>query len=280
MEFYFLFGTIYMSVIVYLTMGIFLFMRRKEGDILRYTLIYTFFLTSICSLNQFIHNISTNRIYTPSNSFIFWIYVLLPIAIFHMMYYFSKNNKARREWTIRYISIMLIPYLCYISAIATDEIWVFNLFYILSAISCMTMTYLELIIRIVCKETITTDDISQIEKSEYNMETKICNSLSNRIESFMQYHNAWQDAEFSLEIMAQTLGTNRTYVSSAIRELGYNSFNDYLNKHRIYAFINLMHSGEHKEQMDAFYAVGYRSRKTALKHFKKITGKTPSKYFE
>lgn len=280
MEFYFLCGTIYMSVIVYLTMAIFLFLRRHEGDILRYTLIFTFLLSSMCMLNQFIHNISTTHIHTPSSSFAFWIYILLPIALFCIMLYISKKDRKRRQWSVHYISIMFIPYLCYIGAIAIDEIWAFILFYIFSIIGCMTMTYLELIIHIVCKETIITDNISQEEKDEDKIEAEIDNSLSKRIESFMLYHNAWLDAEFSLEVMAQTLGTNRTYVSSAIRELGYNSFNDYLNRHRINAFIKLMHNGHHKEQMDAFYAVGYRSRKTALNNFKKITGKTPSKYFE
>ncbi len=80
--------------------------------------------------------------------------------------------------------------------------------------------------------------------------------------------------------MAKELCTNRTTLSSAISKTSYENFAALVNEYRICTFIQLVHSDRLPCYMDAFYAVGYRSRKTALENFRKIKETTPTEYFK
>jgi len=52
----------------------------------------------------------------------------------------------------------------------------------------------------------------------------------------------------------------------------------YINNLRISDFISLMNN-QKMSIKEAFFICGYRSRTTALRNFRLVTGKTPSDYF-
>ena len=76
------------------------------------------------------------------------------------------------------------------------------------------------------------------------------------------------------------LNTNRTTLARAIQEIGYDSFTVYVNTLRINYFIKQIEENKTSQFKTAFYDAGYRSRATAIRNFKLVTGKSPSEYFQ
>jgi len=105
------------------------------------------------------------------------------------------------------------------------------------------------------------------------------NQLCERIVLYMNRTSDYRDPDISVNTLAASIGTNRTSLSNALHELGYTSFNDYINTLRIKDFIHRIENKESDNYQNAFYDVGFRSRATALRNFKQYTGKTPSEYF-
>lgn len=82
----------------------------------------------------------------------------------------------------------------------------------------------------------------------------------------------------SLPELATKLYTNRSYLSKAIQEAGFKNYSDLINRRRIMEFLKLADSGQIASIQDAFFQVGFRSRETALRCFKKYTGVLPTDY--
>lgn len=105
-------------------------------------------------------------------------------------------------------------------------------------------------------------------------------SLSKRIALHMEATNDYRNPDLSLAMLAAALFTNRTTLALALHELGYPSFNAYVNTLRIEDFIRRIRNKVSTNYQEAFYDAGFRSRATALRNFKHYTGKTPSAYFQ
>ena len=54
----------------------------------------------------------------------------------------------------------------------------------------------------------------------------------------------------------------------------------YINKLRIEDFLQQIESGQYVNYQEAFFFVGFRSRSTALRNFRQLTGMIPSEYFQ
>ena len=87
-----------------------------------------------------------------------------------------------------------------------------------------------------------------------------------------------ENPDLTVASLAQMLGTNRSYLAQAIQEAGYVNFADLINRHRVQAFCCIAEDGKVKSVQDAFFLVGFRSKETALRSFKKYTGSLPSEY--
>ena len=83
----------------------------------------------------------------------------------------------------------------------------------------------------------------------------------------------WHDPDLALR-----LNTNRSYLSKAIQECGYKNFSDMMNRRRIADFLKEADAGQVASVQDAFFRVGFRSRETALRCFKKYVGLSPTDY--
>ena len=89
------------------------------------------------------------------------------------------------------------------------------------------------------------------------------NPLVIQLNHLFEEEKVWQNPDLTVAGLAQILGTNRSYLAQAIQEAGYVNFADLMNRHRV---------------QDAFFHVGFRSKETALRCFKKYTGSLPSEY--
>ena len=80
--------------------------------------------------------------------------------------------------------------------------------------------------------------------------------------------------DLNLIDLAQRLGTNRTYLSLAVRQFSGKSFSDYVNNARIEYAQELLLKGESSKNVE--YSCGYISSSTFYRQFQKVTGTSPS----
>ncbi len=85
----------------------------------------------------------------------------------------------------------------------------------------------------------------------------------------------WQNPEISVRKLCDLVGTNTNYLQKAIREMGWQSYSDMINRKRVEYVCESLSSGETENIQDAFYRAGYRSRVTAWRNFTAITGVSP-----
>ncbi len=150
----------------------------------------------------------------------------------------------------------------------------------LAAAICVAvwMTYQELFIRFELpkKEVpeICPAPLLQVPEAE----PKVINPLIKDLYRLMDEEEIWKNPDMNLPELASKLATNRSYLSRAIQEAGFKNYSDLINQRRIMEFLKLADSGQVTSVQDAFFQVGFRSRETALRCFKKYTGVLPSDY--
>lgn len=107
--------------------------------------------------------------------------------------------------------------------------------------------------------------------------------LLDKIARAMEEEQAYCSPDFSLDTLAESVGSNSRYVSQAINEAYGKNFSNYVNEYRVrlacerladtghYGSLTIRAIGE---------SVGFKSQTTFLTVFKKSTGITPSLYLK
>jgi YesN/AraC family two-component response regulator len=110
---------------------------------------------------------------------------------------------------------------------------------------------------------------------------EIKNLLKQRLHEIMSNESLYKTSGLTLSYLAEKLETNKTYLSQAINR-EYGNFNEYLNRYRIIEACRLIQNGlDPKFSIDHIYLkVGFSSRTTFYKAFKKFTGVSPSQFHQ
>ena len=109
--------------------------------------------------------------------------------------------------------------------------------------------------------------------AENRQEMTITNCWNN-LERLMNEEKVFLEPDLNLIDLAQRLGTNRTYLSLAVRQFSGKSFSDYVNYARIMYAEELLLKGESPKNVE--YSCGYISRSTFYRQIQKIAGASPS----
>lgn len=106
-------------------------------------------------------------------------------------------------------------------------------------------------------------------------------ALAEAIQNVMENTLAFCDCDFSLDTLAELVGSNRNYVSQVINDTFGKSFNNYINPYRIHLacarFADTEHYGNLTMKAVA-ESVGFKSHTSFVNIFRNITGLTPSLY--
>ena len=108
--------------------------------------------------------------------------------------------------------------------------------------------------------------------TENRQELTISNCWNN-LERLMNEQKVFLEPDLNLIDLAQRLGTNRTYLSLAVRQFSGKSFSDYVNYARIVYAQELLLKGETIKNVE--YSCGYISSSTFYRQFQKVTGVSP-----
>lgn len=202
------------------------------------------------------------------------------VMLFYIPYNYVKSY-ADHKWVLSYsIKIQLIGAL-YIIFMLTGNSVVSGIHLLVNIYLCASVTYYELFVRFnvptevrnqIKMETINIDVDKSIDSDERT------NSLIIQIYQLMDEQKIWKDPDLNLIELASMLNTNRSYLSKAIQEAGYKNYSDMINRRRISEFVNMAKNGKIENVQDAFFRVGFRSRETALRCFKKYVGVLPTDY--
>lgn len=116
-------------------------------------------------------------------------------------------------------------------------------------------------------------------ESDPAVESAADNELWETLDGRMQKEKLWR-MDMSLAEFAGLLDTNRTTLAALFKAKGYEGgYREYVNRHRIEDFLEIMSQFPNRNMQDAFFTVGYRSRMTAFRNFKEYVGQCPSEYF-
>lgn len=103
--------------------------------------------------------------------------------------------------------------------------------------------------------------------------------LWEKIESLMRDGKAYRQNDISLENIAETLSTNRVYISKAINRFSGMSFYKYINSYRIEETVAALSDDSTNIPMKALAdKLGYNSLSAFYRAFQAETGCPPSKY--
>lgn len=203
------------------------------------------------------------------------------VMLFYIPYNYTRSS-AYHKWILSYsIKIQLIGVL-YIIFMLTGNPVVSGIHVLVNIYLCTSVTYYELFVRFsVSKEVrnqIKLENISglPIEKAFTCDET--VSPLVKRIYILMDEQQIWRNPDLNLIELASLLNTNRSYLSKAIQEAGYKNYSDMINRRRISEFVDMAKTGKIENVQDAFFSVGFRSRETALRSFKRYIGVLPTDY--
>ncbi len=222
------------------------------------------------------------------------IFMLITIPLIFFVPNTRKYSNTNRIWIKKYVITLSINILAYLMVV-TFNVWVVRTLYYYVSVGCsLYIVYMELFVRLIGKPDSKVNEIKEKSSSQKEITLapgqSFCGDKSNsktknavlaeQLEAYMQESSAWRDPDLSLNALASALFTNRTTLAQVIQESGYKNYTVYINSLRINDFIQLVESNQALNFQEAFFDAGFRSRATALRNFRQITGMIPSEYFQ
>ncbi|GAB2607844.1 tetratricopeptide repeat protein [Belliella aquatica] len=119
------------------------------------------------------------------------------------------------------------------------------------------------------------------EKNNTNKNTDQFEQLFEQINQLLIDEEAYKNADFNLNSLAQQVKSNSKYVSQAIQQETSKNFNTYINHLRVMEAQKLIQENYQDDNLnltDVMYACGFQSRTTFYKAFQKETGMSPKQY--
>lgn len=216
--------------------------------------------------------------------------IFLSTLLLYYIPYTRRYNNTSPKWMRGYIVVVIINMLSYIMVNIIDTFFFCSIYVAISVMCSLYFTYQELFVRLIRQSAPLPQNKPQpIVEIEHEDELKINTQqatktketeLFERLELYMNNTHAWQDPDLSVEKLTSVLYTNRTMLLKAIQEHCYRGYPNYVNGKRVADFINIINKQEVFNYQQTFFDVGFRSKTSALRNFKEITGMTPSEYFQ
>jgi AraC-like DNA-binding protein len=104
------------------------------------------------------------------------------------------------------------------------------------------------------------------------------NVVAHNLRELMNDPTIWQDPELTADKVVKLVGTNRTYIQHAARQLGFANLSDMVHRRRIDYICECLRKDPNANIQDLFWDAGYRSRATAWRNFTNIVGRTPTEF--
>ncbi len=216
--------------------------------------------------------------------------VFAPIPALFFTHFSRKRSNTDRAWMIKYSAAFVINSVAYLVVLLFNNRG-FNIAYYYISVGCsLYIAYMELYERIIS----TSPDAESGEVGEQPSEQPEppgtfalrpivagrSSAVFERVDAFMRSDKAWRNPDLTMSRVVRGAYTNRTTMTQAIQEQGYDGYADYINCLRIADFISIMRGDLTENFQNAFFAAGFRSRTSAHRNFKQVTGMNATEYFQ
>lgn len=208
----------------------------------------------------------------------------LPALLLYFLPYTRKYNNADHKWLRGYVITVIINTVAVLVVLNSCNMVVRTLYYVVSVSCSMYLVYQELFVRLIRESQEELSMQPEVEPYiqaepvvllEQNHKTGL---LFAKLEQYINQNQLWRNPDLSVNELTRPLATNRTYLRETIHQQGYESYTTYINRKRINEFIQIIQQQGGGNFSQIFYDVGFRSKATALRNFRKFTGMTPSEY--
>ncbi len=122
------------------------------------------------------------------------------------------------------------------------------------------------------------DMIQQLEESRKEKIDRNQQELYDRIELVVREKKLYLHPNFNIAMLAEHLGTNRTFISACINSLTGKTFRTWLAEYRLQLFIQKQSKTPDTPIDQLLTQCGYKDQSTFRRQFKAAFGTTPSKY--
>lgn len=226
-------------------------------------------------------------IWTYIGEFNVWyrlLVLLFGLSFYSVLLYFIPYSWMRatvyHSWIVLYTLKIQVIATLFVVFMLTGSALVSSIHLLVWIVVGVTTTYRELFIRFEMPH----EEVLPVESPVAEVlpapvdETDEDASLADQLSRLMDNEEIWRNPDLDLPDLALLLNTNRSYLSKAIQHCGYKNFPDLINRKRIAEFLKLADAGRVVSVQDTFFYVGFRSRETALRCFKKYVGMSPTDY--
>lgn len=104
--------------------------------------------------------------------------------------------------------------------------------------------------------------------------------LFEMFKSYLEEKQCYLKTDLTIKAVADTLNTNRSYLSKAISKYGKTNFPRFVNGYRINCWLDKMKKEENRHYDFGGLAMdcGFRTKRTFFRTFKKLYGESPAQY--
>ena len=231
-------------------------------------------ITNIYSIEQLKTHISEPNVYIR----IAFVALFIPYCI-GLIYMRYKHKNIEIQKFIDLLTICLVLMVCTYIVSRCMQIFVgyiiHEVFYLIISVFIVYAEHYE---RLHVPLEKVRDYYAAAETPESTQQT--INHVAQKLQELMDQPEIWQDPELTGDKIVHVVGTNRTYIQLAAKELGFESLSDMLHRRRIDYICQCLLTNPNANVQDLFYDAGYRSRATAWRHFTKIVGYTPTEFIK
>lgn len=209
-------------------------------------------------------------------------YTILLLRIPHKW----QQNSVDNKWIYKYVAGIQIIGLLFITVVLTGSVPVSCIHLLYGMLFSLYVTYQELYLRLLPASAnkivalpIVTATVPAGDTVQKN-ETISPNSLWEKLTLQMNEKELWRNPDLTLDDLAKSLCTNRTTLSALIQQQGHTGYSEFINRRRIEAFTEAIHTSKSINTQQLFYEAGFRSKSTALRNFRLYMGCTPGEYIQ
>lgn len=120
--------------------------------------------------------------------------------------------------------------------------------------------------------------IKQLEESKHEKQAKDLQELYECIEKVLKEKKLYLNPDLSIIMLAEELGTNRTFISASINNSTGKSFRTWLAEYRLNLFLEKQKENPDTPIEQLLMQCGYQDQSTFRRQFKATFGMTPSEY--
>ena len=193
------------------------------------------------------------------------------LILFALPYNYHKSSASRRSVWIFSMALLGIS-LIHIVLSLIDFGALHAIFPLMVSLFYARTTVYELNERLrPIQETVTaSSDIMSSDPANQDLWSRICLLMGEKA--------IWQDPDLNLITLSRLCATNITYLSRTIQQNTGRGFKELVNEKRVSSVKAQIEQDPDTDIQSAFFNAGYRSRTTAWRNFKEITGMSPAEY--